>query len=68
MDKHAALMFEIKEANKRLAATKKEWNEKAKEKRMKERAERKKERDKNIVILEKRTSILQRIWKYVSRK
>ena len=66
-DKHAARMFEIKEANKRMAATKKEWDEKAKEKRMKERAERKKERDKKIVIIERKKSILKRIWNYVSR-
>ena len=58
---------EIKEANKRMAATKKEWDEKAKEKRMKERAERKKERDKKIVIIERKKSILKRIWNYVSR-
>ena len=52
-DKHAARIFEIKEANKRMAATKKEWNKKAKEKRMKKRAELKRERDKNIIIIKK---------------
>ena len=60
-DKHAARMFEIKEANKRMADTKKEWNEKTKEKRMKDRAEQKQERDKNIVIIEKKISIFERI-------
>jgi hypothetical protein len=65
MDKHAALMFEIKEANKRLAATKKEWNERVKEKKMKERAERKKERDKTIFISEKKISIISRIQNYL---
>lgn len=63
-DKHAAWVFEVNEEKKRLAATKKEWDEKAKVKRMKERVERKKERDKNIVIIEKNKSIFDPIKNY----
>ena len=63
-DKHAAWVFEVNEEKKRLAATKKEWDEKATVKRMKERVERKKERDKNIVIIEKNKSIFDPIKNY----
>jgi hypothetical protein len=66
-DKHAVRMFEIKEANKRMADTKKEWNEKTKEKRMKDRAEQKQERGKNIVIIEKKISIFERIQNFFRR-
>ena len=48
--KHSARMRQIHLESKKLAAVKKEFEERAKEKRMKERAERKKERDKNISI------------------
>ena len=66
-DKRAAQMFRIKEANKRMAATKKEWNKNANETRMKERAERKKARDKNVVVIERKISIIDRIQKYLKR-
>tara|TARA_B100000795_G_C22654704_1_gene381684 strand:+ start:170 stop:790 length:621 start_codon:yes stop_codon:yes gene_type:complete len=65
--KNAARMFEIEQANKRLAATKKEFNEKAKEKRMKEHAERKIERDKTISIIEKKISIFKRISNFLKK-
>ena len=64
-DKRAAQMFRIKEANKRMAATKKEWNKNAKETRMKERAERKKVKDKNVVVIERKISVIDRIQKYL---
>jgi hypothetical protein len=48
--KHSTRMRQIHLESKKLAAVKKEFEEKAKEKRMRERAERKKERDKNISI------------------
>jgi hypothetical protein len=51
-DKRAARMFEIQKANKRMAVTKKEWNERAKKKRIEERSKRKMERDKHISIIE----------------
>ena len=66
-DKRAAQMFRIKEANKRMAATKKEWNKNAKETRMKERAERKKARDKNVVVIERKISIFKRISNYIKK-
>jgi hypothetical protein len=66
-DKRAAQMFRIKEANKRMAATKKEWNKNAKETRMKERAERKKARDKNVVVIERKISIFKRILNYIKK-
>ena len=50
--KHSTRMRQIHLESKKLAAVKKEFEEKAKEKRMRERAERKKERDKNISISE----------------
>ena len=66
-DKRAAHMFRIKEANKRMAATKKEWNKNAKETRMKERAERKKAKDKNVVVIERKISIFKRISNYIKK-
>ena len=66
-DKRAAQMFRIKEANKRMAATKKEWNKNAKETRMKERAARKKVKDKNVVVIERKISVIDRIQKYLKR-
>ena len=48
--KRSAHMRQIHLESKKLAAVKKEFQERAKEKRMRERAERKKERDKNISI------------------
>ena len=50
--KRSTRMRQIHLESKKLAAVKKEFEEKAKEKRMRERAERKKERDKNISITE----------------
>ena len=50
--KRSSRMRQIHLESKKLAAVKKEFEEKAKEKRMRERAERKKERDKNISITE----------------
>ena len=66
-DKRAAQMFRIKEANKRMAATKKEWNKNAKETKMKERAERKKVKDKNVVVIERKISIFKRISNYIKK-
>ena len=50
--KRSSRMRQIHLESKKLAAVKKEFKERDKEKRMKERAERKKERDKNISISE----------------
>ena len=66
-DKRAAHLFRIKEAHKRMAATKKEWNKNAKETRMKERAERKKAKDKNVVVIERKISIFKRISNYIKK-
>ena len=66
-DKRAAHLFRIKEAHKRMAATKKEWIKNAKETRMKERAERKKARDKNVVVIERKISIFKRISNYIKK-
>jgi vacuolar-type H+-ATPase catalytic subunit A/Vma1 len=50
--KRSSRMRQIHLESKKLAAVKKEFKERDKEKRMKERAERKKEKDKDIIITE----------------
>jgi hypothetical protein len=63
--RHDALMKQQQEDSKRMKALKKEY----KQKRAKEHAERKIARERHIeVIVEKNTSIFQRIWNYVTRR
>ena len=62
--RHDALMKQQQEDSRRMKALKKEY----KQKRAKEHAERKIARERHIeVIVEKNTSIFQRIWNYVTR-
>ena len=62
--RHDALMKQQQEDSRRMKALKKEY----KQKRAKEHAERKIARERHIeVIVDKNTSIFQRIWNYVTR-
>ena len=63
MAKHDALMLQQQKESRRMKAIKKEYQER----RAKEHAERKKERDKNILIVEKKISIFQRIQNFLKR-
>ena len=63
MAKHDARMLREQKESRRMKAIKKEFQER----RAKEHAERKKERDKNILIIEKKISIFERIQNYFKR-
>ena len=63
MARHDALMLQQQKESRRMKAIKKEFQER----RAKEHAERKKERDKNILIIEKKISIFERIQNYFKR-
>ena len=63
MAKHDARMLREQKESRRMKAIKKEFQER----RAKEHAERKKERDKNILIVEKKISIFQRIQNFLKR-
>ena len=63
MLKHDARMLREQKESRRMKAIKKEFQER----RAKEHAERKKERDKNILIVEKKISIFERIQNFLKR-